>query len=90
MNEISVLSQTLIAKLKNRGLVKPTATRVIIDIDIESEWVQLYTSEQCKRQHETHTVATAIEIIGTYLGKQVEPKKQPAPKPKREKKDKDK
>jgi len=87
MNEVAILSKKLLLKLKNRGLVRPSATRVIIDINSEAEWIQLYTSDAVTKQHEAQVVVEAVEIIDMYLGKYGEIKK---PTKKAKKTDKDK
>lgn len=75
MNEIAILSKKLLTKLKNRGLVKPTVTRVIIDIDCNAEWIRLYTSDVVTMKHEAEPVVQAVDIIDMYLGKHGEIKK---------------
>ncbi len=64
MIPISVPSARLLQKLKNQLLVDRSTKRVIIDINPEVEWVQLYQCEDGER-----VAGAAIDLIINIDGK---------------------
>lgn len=90
MIPISVHSTRLLNKLKNINLVDRSATRVIIDINPEAEWVQLYVCEAGANKADA-AVGIIEGLVGKF-GKAPGSRKvtKPAKKDETDKKDEDK
>lgn len=66
MISISVRNDRLLRKLKSKNLVKPSASRVIIDINADEEWVQLYI---CENHRADNSIAMeAVNLIESLFG----------------------